>query len=388
MIRRMLGDDPLLLSVADEYFTGNPYGAVKKAEKIFLERQDRYSLTLLGLTKPFNFFPSPKEARRLIGISRALGVKPSSLMLKIAAQSDERALSLDWKGKDALDYLRENTFFDDIEDERDEMTLYTSFNYVYSINLMPPPGEYRNAYDCGKLYHRTLLLMYRIGVGLLQEAVELEKAIKAFERVGVYFDVLPIIVYSLATGDDSYLYRARIFYSLLGNRALKALLEGVISFLKGEDFETYGSPVLEQLKDPAKVHYPVLSLPVRFARTMMEGKFFVSFAGDGGIYHNWKRVRIPRYESSFKVLAYFKVGSHFFGDGRRFALENAPILFPKSPNPKKTTYDYLSRLGQLLYAPSDLLHSVKYGTFLSRRHKAWAVRLREVLAFDKFTVRP
>ena len=54
MIRRMLGDDPLLLSVADEYFTGNPYGAVEKAEKIFLERQDRYSLMLLKMAKPFN----------------------------------------------------------------------------------------------------------------------------------------------------------------------------------------------------------------------------------------------------------------------------------------------------------------------------------------------
>ncbi len=388
MIRRILGDDPLLLSVVDEYFTGDPYGAAEKAERIFLERQDRYSLTLLGLTKPFNFFPSPKEARRLIGISRALGVKPSNQMLKVAAQSDERALSLDWKGKDALDYLREGMPFDDIEDERDEMTLYTSLNYVYSINLIPPPGEYRNAYDCGKLYHRALLLMYRIGVGLLEEAVELEKTIKAFERLGVYFGVLPITVYSLATGDDSYLYRARIFYSLLGNRALKALLEGVISFLKGEDFETYGSPVLEQLKYPAKVHYPVLSLPIRFARAMRDGKFFVSFAGAGGIYHNWKRVRIPRYESSFKVLAYFKVGSHLFGDGRRFALESAPILFPKSPNPRKTVYDYLSRVGHLLYAPSDLLHAVRYGTFLSRRQEMWAVRLKGVLAFDKPTIRP
>ncbi len=387
MIHRMLGDDPLLLSVADEYFTGNPYRTVEKAEKIFLERQDRYSLILLGLTKPFNFFPSPKEARRLIGISRALGVKPSNLMLKVAAQSGERALSLDWKGKDALDYLREGMPFDDIEDERDKMTLYTSFNYVYSINLIPPPGEYRNAYDYVKLYHRMLLLMYRIGVGFLEEALELERVIKSFERVGIYVDVFPITVHSLVTGDDSYLYRARIFYSLLGNRALKALLEGVISFLKGEDFETYGSPVLEQLKDPAKVHYPALSLPIRFARTMMEGKFFVSFAGDGGIYHKWKRVRIPRYESSFRVLAYFKVGSHLFGDGRRFALDNAPILFPKSPNPRKTVYDYLSRVGHLLYAPSDLLHSVRYGTFLSKRHEAWAVRLKETLAFDRSTAR-
>lgn len=386
MIHRMLGDDPLLLSVADEYFTGNPYRTVEKAEKIFLERQDRYSLILLGLTKPFNFFPSPKEARRLIGISRALGVKPSNLMLKVAAQSGERALSLDWKGKDALDYLREGMPFDDIEDERDKMTLYTSFNYVYSINLIPPPGEYRNAYDYVKLYHRMLLLMYRIGVGFLEEALELERVIKSFERVGIYVDVFPITVHSLVTGDDSYLYRARIFYSLLGNRALKALLEGVISFLKGEDFETYGSPVLEQLKDPAKVHYPALSLPIRFARTMMEGKFFVSFAGDGGIYHKWKRVRIPRYESSFRVLAYFKVGSHLFGDGRRFALDNAPILFPKSPNPRKTVYDYLSRVGHLLYAPSDLLHSVRYGTFLSERREAWAVRLKEVLAFDRFAI--
>jgi len=108
MIRRLLGNDPLLLSVADEYFTGDPYRATEKAERIFLERQDRYSLTLLSLTKPFNFFPSPREARRLIEISRVLGVRPSNLMLKVAAQSDERALSLDWKGKDALNYLQEN----------------------------------------------------------------------------------------------------------------------------------------------------------------------------------------------------------------------------------------------------------------------------------------
>jgi len=121
---------------------------------------------------------------------------------------------------------------------------------------------------------------------------------------------------------------------------------------------------------------------------MIEGKFFVSFAGDGGIYHKWKRVRIPRYESSFKVLAYFKVGSHFFGDGRRFALENAPFLFPKSPNPRKTTYDYLSRVDHLLYAPSDLLHSLRYGTFLSRRHEVWAGGLKKVLAFDRSTIRP
>ena len=388
MIRRILGDDPLLLSVVDEYFTGDPYRATEKAERIFLDRQDRYSLMLLKMTKPFNFFPSPKEARRLIEASVLLGVDPSRGALTVAAQSDERALSSEPGVDDLLEDIRVFLGRYEPQDILDEITLYTALNQAYARGLLPPPGEYRNAHDHVKLYHRMLLLMYRIGVGLLEEAAELEKAIKAFERVGVYFDVLPITVYSLATGDDSYLYRARMFYSLLGNRALKALLEGVISFLKGEDFETYGSPVLEQLKDPAKVHYPVLSLPVRFARTMMEGKFFVSFAGDGGIYHNWKRVRIPRYESSFKVLAYFKVGSHFFGDGRRFALENAPILFPKSPNPKKTTYDYLSRLGHLLYAPSDLLHSVRYGTFLSKRYEAWAGRLREVVKFRGTANRP
>ena len=304
----------------------------------------------------------------------------------VAAQSDERALSLGQKIEDLLEIIEGFLRRYEPQDFLDEITLYTSLNQAYTLGLLPPPGEYRNAYDYVKLYHRMLLLMYRIGVGFLEEALELERVIKSFERVGIYVDVFPITVHSLVTGDDSYLYRARIFYSLLGNRAMKALLEGVISFLKGEDFETYGSPVLEQLKDPAKVHYPALSLPIRFARTMREGKFFVSFAGDGGIYHNWKRVRIPRYESSFKVLAYFKVGSHLFGDGRRFALDNAPILFPKSPNPRKTIYDYLSRVGHLLYAPSDLLHSVRYGTFLSERREAWAVRLREVLAFDRFTI--
>ncbi len=381
MISRLLGYDPLLLSVLDEYFTDDPHEAAGKAGRIFRERQDRYSLTLLNLTRPFNFFPSPKDARTLIGISDSMGLKPTYRLLKVAAQSDERALSLDTSGEELLKNLRRDLPSFELEDLLDEISLYTAMNYTHTLNLLPPPGEYRDAHGHIRRYHRMLVLTYRVGVGLIEEAEELESVIEYFERVGVYVDPIPIVAHALITGDDLYLHRARTFYSLLGNRALKSLFEGAISFLKGERFKTYGSPLLEQLVDPGESHYPVLTLPIRFARTMMEGEFFVSFAGKGGIYRGWKKVRLPRYESSFKVLTYFKVGSHFFGDGRRFALERAPYLFPNSPNPKKTVYDYLSRVGHLLHAPSDLLHSVRFGTFLSRRDEAWAKRLREVLTF-------
>ncbi|NPB04130.1 MAG: hypothetical protein GXO39_06935 [Thermotogae bacterium] len=365
--------DPQLRGILEEGFETDFLKAREKAKELFWERQDIPSLTLWEILGPLNWFSSPYEANIQIAIHERFGFKAPSLLRSVKTfmnpQASRNFPTASW-------YMEA---FYNAKPPRD--LLYTGYHTLHtvshSLSLLPPPQTVSDFPHFVKVFHKMYIYLYKLALGF-DILKEMEVLIKEFERAGGYDD-LSIVVYSLLSGDDSYLIRLRNFSYYIGNAVKYVLAEGVLAFLKGGDFNTHGHPVLEQLRDPKRIIYPALKFPIRLANAMIKGDPFFLLSGEPRIIKAWKEIRLVRHYSSLKVLAFFKVGGFLGVGGRKFVLDNAHLIFPKSPNPRKTTYDYLSRLGKMLYIPCNVREAVLHGVLLSNVEEPWAEFLRRTI---------
>ncbi|NPA80816.1 MAG: hypothetical protein GXO29_07205 [Thermotogae bacterium] len=99
---------------------------------------------------------------------------------------------------------------------------------------------------------------------------------------------------------------------------------------------------------------------------------YLSFAGRLRIMEGGRELKLPRYERSRIVLAFYKL---FGRDGKNFA----HLIFPGSSAPRRRYEEYLSRVKHLRACPMDVGITLRYGTFLQDESEPWALFLKDRL---------
>ncbi len=107
-------------------------------------------------------------------------------------------------------------------------------------------------------------------------------------------------------------------------------------------------------------------------RKIRERRIYLSFGGKVRLLQGTEEIHVPRRKALIILAIIRSVGMDELRSMARY-------LFPNSPRPMKTVYDYMRFIKGYRFAPTNLSFTLHSGTFLYDETEPWAVSLKERL---------
>ncbi len=107
-------------------------------------------------------------------------------------------------------------------------------------------------------------------------------------------------------------------------------------------------------------------------RKVRNREIYVSFGGKVRLLKGLEEIHLPRRKALIVLAIMRSVGM----EGLRAM---APQIFPGSPRPLKTIYDYMRFIKRYRFAPSNLRYTLHSGTFLYDETEPWAMALKDMM---------
>ncbi|NPA79428.1 MAG: hypothetical protein GXO29_00030 [Thermotogae bacterium] len=99
---------------------------------------------------------------------------------------------------------------------------------------------------------------------------------------------------------------------------------------------------------------------------------YISYGGKLRIIRGREEIKVPRRKALIILGILRSAGSETLREMARY-------VFPKSPHPMKTVYDYMRYIREFRYAPSNLKFALFSGSFLHDETETWALILKDKL---------
>lgn len=119
-------------------------------------------------------------------------------------------------------------------------------------------------------------------------------------------------------------------------------------------------------------HYRGVESFLWHMRKIKERRVYLSFGGRVRLLRGTEEVHVPR-RKALIILAILRSA------GMEELKGMAHYIFPSSPHPMKTVYDYMRFIREYRFAPTNLRFTLHSGTFLYDEDEPWAIALKDLL---------